>query len=678
MELYFPRPLWYSKVRAGPAEGRGFGHEGQGPLGAPVPFEIWGRTLRMVLSIMRRHAKSWIIKFLIAIIAIVFVFYFGYSFTAQQGLKVAYVNGDLITGSEYQKAYRDLLVAFQNQYKAAWNDAMAESLGVKKMALTNLVNQRLMNQEARRLGLEVTEEEVQKAILNFPAFQSDGRFDLRRYKGLLSQNHMETEDFEKAMAHDLLEKKLRQFLFAFLDVTDEEVRTYYRFFNEKIRISVVQFPVSEYTKAVTWDREALEKYFAEHKETYRIPEKIKAVAIVLDPFTYREAVKITDQEVRAQYEDNVAAYKDPKKMRLRNILLKVAGATKEAEEAVMGKARGLLEEARKGGSFAELAKRHSEGPNKDQGGDLGLLSPDQMDPLFRKATADLKKGEISEPVRNAMGINLIYVEEIQEERQKPFEDVKASVREGLVKRATAEMAHEKGLALIDQMPYEVDLGAYAAQHGIATQVTDAFSREESVPGIGGTRGLSDSLFSLEKGETTELVEVGGKYCIFQVAERLGSYLPELKDIEDRVKQDLIKARAGDLARQDAAGYLAEARGGKAWTALAQERKKKVEEAQAFSRQGSIPFMGYAPDLSDRLFAMGKDAPYPEEPYSNETASFVYRWEGTEEPDPKRFEEEKDRYRQGLIDTKHRQVFESWMEDLRKQAQIEVLTPVTGG
>jgi len=51
----------------------------------------------MLLSLMRKHAKSWLIKLLIAIIAVVFVFYFGYSFNSDKNLKVAYVNGELIS-----------------------------------------------------------------------------------------------------------------------------------------------------------------------------------------------------------------------------------------------------------------------------------------------------------------------------------------------------------------------------------------------------------------------------------------------------------------------------------------------------------------------------------------------------------------------------------------------------
>ena len=136
----------------------------------------------MVLSIMRKHAKSWLIKFLIGIIAVVFIFYFGYSFTAKKGLKIAYVNGEVISGPEYQKAYRDLLEPLRRQYKDLWNDNMIKVFDLKNRALENLINQKLITQDAKKLGLDVTESEIQQAIMDYPAFQVNGQFDIRRYK----------------------------------------------------------------------------------------------------------------------------------------------------------------------------------------------------------------------------------------------------------------------------------------------------------------------------------------------------------------------------------------------------------------------------------------------------------------------------------------------------------------
>ncbi|UCF57505.1 MAG: SurA N-terminal domain-containing protein, partial [Deltaproteobacteria bacterium] len=237
----------------------------------------------MVLSLMRRHAKSWLIKFLIGMIAVVFIFYFGYSFTARRGVKIAYVNGEPISGLEYQKSYRRLLEALQRDYKNVWSENLIEVFDLRNKALENLINQKLVSQEARRIGLDITEKEIQNEILTYPAFQYNGRFDESRYRALLSHNRMKPEDFEAGIAQDLLQRKLRQFLMTFSPVTEQELSDHYTFSNQKVKISFVQFLPKNFEKSVKYDPKSMEEYFDEHKEKYRVPEKIKIAYITIDP-----------------------------------------------------------------------------------------------------------------------------------------------------------------------------------------------------------------------------------------------------------------------------------------------------------------------------------------------------------------------------------------------------------
>ena len=112
----------------------------------------------MLLGMMRRHAKSWLIKFLIAIIAVVFVFYFGYSFTAKEATKVASVNGEVISFREYQKAYWELKEALQERYKGMWNDNLVKVFDLKSRALDGLVLEKLVGQDE----LESLKAEMEK------------------------------------------------------------------------------------------------------------------------------------------------------------------------------------------------------------------------------------------------------------------------------------------------------------------------------------------------------------------------------------------------------------------------------------------------------------------------------------------------------------------------------------
>jgi peptidyl-prolyl cis-trans isomerase D len=297
----------------------------------------------MVLSLMRKHAKSWLIKALIAIIAVVFVFYFGYSFRSRASAKIAYVNGELISSAEYDKTYRTLVEQLQREYKGVWNENLIKVFDLKNKALENLIRQKLISQEAKRIGLGVTEKEVQEKIMSFPAFQFRGQFDQARYVAMLEENRMKPEEFESIIGQDLLQEKVQQFLMTFSPVTDQEVLDQYTFANRKVKVSYVQFQPDHYKNSVKVDQAGMEKYFEEHKENYRVPEEIQVVYVAFDPEAYKKEQKISDQQMKDYYEDHITAFTEKKQVRARHILFRLAeNASKEDEKKVRAKALEVL------------------------------------------------------------------------------------------------------------------------------------------------------------------------------------------------------------------------------------------------------------------------------------------------------------------------------------------------
>jgi peptidyl-prolyl cis-trans isomerase D len=599
-------------------------------------------------------------------------------------LKIAYVNGELISGVEYGKAYRDYVEVLRRQYRQYWSEELIRTLDVKNKALQNLIDQKLVSQEAKRLGLSVTEEEIQKAIMEYPAFQINGQFDLRQYQSLLSQNRMDPEDFEASMGQTLLEQKLSDFLFAFMAVTDPELRDHYTFENETIQISFIPFKPESFQKSITPDDKAVTEFFETHKENYRVPEKIRVAYLEFDPKEFLDEVEITDEEI-ASYYDEIASYyeyhldtyTEPKQVKARHILFKLTpDAPEEEEETVKKRAREVLEKARKGNDFAELAKEYSEGPTKDKGGDLGYFRAGQMVKPFEEAAFAMKKGDIGDLVRTRFGYHIIKVEDVEEERTKSLDEVRDQIVQQITDSVTRELANEKALSLMDQMPYEVDLAQYAAEHERTVKRTEFFSEAEPIPELGGTRPMRQSLFALGEKETSDLLEINGKFYIFQVAERKASYIPELNDVADRVRKDLVSHLAKEKAREEAERYLAELRRGNDWDDLAKVKGLTPEITEFFNRRQSVPKIGNAPDLKETAFVLGKDNRYPEKVFETATGTYVIRWEGSQPIDEKKFEEEKEEYRAQIRRMKHGRAFQLWLEELRRKAKIEIVTPVT--
>jgi len=624
---------------------------------------------------MRKHAQSWLIKVLMAIIAIVFVLYFGYSFTARRALKTAYVNGEVITAAEYNKTYFDLMDAYRMQYQDMWSDELIKTLDLKNVALNNLINQRLISQEARRLGLDVTEEEIRQAILDYSAFQVNGVFDMGRYKALLNRNRMKPEAFEASLSQERLNRKLRQFLSAFSNVTDQEILDFYTFNNKKIKVSYVQFKPADFRESVKADETAMKDFFDKHREDFRVPEKIKVVYIEIDPKAFEDKIEITDQEIKDYYEYNIDSYSEPKKIKARHILFKLdENAPEEKEKAVREKAQSVLKEAREGKDFAELAKKYSEGPTKSKGGDLGYFSPGQMVKPFEDAAFNLKPGEISDLVRTKFGYHIIKVEDVKEASHKTLEEMRDEIKKTLTTNRSVELAYEKGQTLIDQMPYDTELAVYAVDHEMNTKQTDFFSQDEPIAGLKGDNKIRTELFSLEKNETSELLELGGKYYIFQVTDKKASYLPELEEVTDKVKEAFLDFLAAAKAKAVAESFLAELNKGKDWDALVKERKFKIEETDFFTRQGGIPKVGYDPELKETVFGLNEGKPYPETIFENKQGSFVFKWEASQGIDKEKYQKEKEKQCYSMMQRKQMQFFESWLDYLKSNADIKIVTP----
>ncbi len=620
---------------------------------------------------MRKHAQSWLIKAIIVIIAVVFVLYFGTTRDKDPDNKAAVVNGQPITVNDYENAYYRLIDSFQREYRDIWNDDLLKTLNLKKMALDNLINQTLIMQEAEKLGFDVTKEEIQKTVSAHPAFQTDGRFDMTRYKALMNQKHMRPEDFEQSLSQDMILNKTRQFFSSFSAVTDQEILDRYTYDNEKVKISYAAFDPKHFKGSVTLDETGLKDFFELNKDNYRMPEKIKIAYIEFDPKNYEKEIEISEEDIKNYYEFNQDAYTEPRKAHARHILFKLdENATDAQAEAVMQKALPVLKKAREGGNFADLAKQYSEGPTKTKGGDLGYFTSGQMVKAFDEMVFKMKPGEISDLVRTPFGYHIIRLEDLKEAGTKTLEQVRDSIKQTLIKNTSVDLAYEKGQMLIDQMPYDVPLSQYAPEQNMETKTTDFLARDDRIPGMSMDKSQLQPLFAFEINEISDLLEIQGKYYILQMAERKTSYIPEMTRVEEKVKADYSAKLAADAAKTAAENCLADLKTGFAWDDLSNKYKIKTEQSDFFNRQGTIPLLGYVADLKESAFRLNQTTPFSDHIFDTDKGFLVIKWEAYEGIDPSAYEKEKENLRSSMLKEKQARTFETWIETLNKKAEIE--------
>jgi len=630
----------------------------------------------MFITLMRRHTKGILVKVLVGLIAVVFVFWGVYAIREKPGSKIAYVNGDLITGLEYDAKYHEILDALQKQYKEYWNDSLIKAFQIKQRALNSLIEKRLISQESNRIGLGVTDDEVANAIFTYPAFQVNGKFDERRYRSLLNYNRMEPADFESSIKLELLGKKIQNFIKCFFPTTDREIMNYYSYQKEKVNIGFVSFNPRDFKGKTEVKQDEKEAYFKAHKEKYRIPEKIKIAYLVLDPSDFLDKVSITEKEISDYYELNQERFKNPKKIKARHILLKVSPDASESEnKETKERALSLLKRLKNGEDFAALAKKYSQGPTASRGGDLGYFTRGKMVKPFEKLAFSLKKGEIGGPVKTRFGWHIIRVDDIKEATVKTFSEVRNQIVTIIKNDISKEMAHERALTLMDQMPYDIDLATYAAQHGLTAKETDYFPKKGAIPGLGGDERLIKSIFSLKKGETSEIIEHKNKFYIIQVVDTKSSHIPKISEVSDQLDKDFINHLSLIAAKREAEGYLEKLKGGADWSELAKIKGLETDETGFFTRGDNIPKIGYSSLLSEVSFALSSQNRYPDEVFVVNNKVYIIRWLAREELNQESFDKEKDSFKQMYLLMKDRRIFNAWIQSIKEKAEIKIVTPI---
>ena len=171
-------------------------------------------------------------------------------------------------------------------------------------------------------------------------------------------------------------------------------------------------------------------------ETYKIKVKSEIERAQLVNKEIRQRVNVSSAEVKRYYDAHLDDYATSDKVKVRAIFLRVEDpADADAVARTRAKAEELRDAVRKGKSFKELAKEHSEGPGAEQGGELGTFARGEMEGRLEEVAFALKGGEVSDPIESGGGFALLYVEERIGGSHRPLDEVSPEIREALYNEA---------------------------------------------------------------------------------------------------------------------------------------------------------------------------------------------------------------------------------------------------
>ena len=628
----------------------------------------------MLIGAMREYFRG--LKFILLIVIVAFIatslFFYGSGSLRGDGARAgapATVNGEDIPAARLQRMQRNYIEYYRRAYRQDITPEMAERMGLNQQAVSDLIQEALIIQQAKREGITVGDEELRLRIQSIPAFQDDGRFSRDRYLAQLKQARIEPGEFETEVRRDLLRQKVEALIKDGIKVSAAEVDQAYTTRFERVRADWAYVEGGPLMAQITVSDADAEAYVKSHEAQFSQPERRRIQYVLLAPKVFAKAVPEADAE--AYYNEHRAEFEKPKRLKTAHILVRVppTGGS-EAENKSKAKIEEAIRRVKAGEDFGKLAKELSEDTaTAPQGGDLGFVGKGEMVPQFEEAVFALKKGEMSpQAVRTPFGYHAIKVSDVQDGGVQPFGEVAAKIKEKLAAERSEHAAQAKTDEARPALAAAKDFAAEAKTLGLDVKETTA-ARGDGLEGIGRDPQLEETLFGLAIGGVSPVIRTPGGFVIARVVESLPAGVPPFAEIKDKAVIAVKRERASVLAEERAKAFAASVKTGD-FLAAARRDKLTAGETPFFSR-GEPPQGKDAPPNPVLLAALRTPAGEISEPVRAPGGFYVVKTVERRVADPQGVDKVRGELGRQLLESKRNLAWERWIKALFAGAKILV-------
>ena len=627
-----------------------------------------------MLDRMRRH-KNWL-KWSLGLVCLAFVVFYIPDFlrddgaTAAAGDTIATVEGQNITTVEFRRAYQAQLQAYRNAYGSNVSEDLLKQLGAEQQILQQMVDERAALAEASRLGISVTDQEVRQRIFSIPAFQQNGQFiGEQQYQQVLRMQNppMTPSTFEDNVRNQIVVDKLRASLTDWLSVPDKDLEQEYRHRNDRVKLAVIAFTGDTFRAKATATDAEIAAYYGAHTADFRIPEKRKVRYLLIDAEALRSKVTIAGTEVEKAYNINMAQYSTPEQVRASHILLKTEG---KDDAAVKAAAADVLKQVKSGGDFATLAQKYSgDDVSAKNGGDLDYFGRGRMVPEFDEAVFAMKPGDVSDLVKSQFGYHIIKLADKKAATTRPLADVRQQITEQLSFEQAQTMATDLAVAVEKEITKPADLDTVGKARGLTVEESGFFARDEPVNGIGASAEVGARAFEMKTGEVSGPIRTSRGVVFETFVAKQDPYIPKVEEVKDKVRDEVLKQKASDLARQKATEMSLMLKVAADFDKSAKAAGMESKTTELITRDAPILSVGVAPSIVDAAFALPVGGVSDAIPTDGGAA--VIKVIEKKEVTPVEWASSKDKFREDLLSDRRNRFFAAYMGKAKQKMKIAV-------
>lgn len=622
-----------------------------------------------MLQNIRDNSQGWIAKTIIGIIVALMAFtgieaIFQASGNNKQD--VAKVNGEEITQTELGQAVDMQRRQLMQQLGKDFDASLLDEKLLREAALKGLIDRKLLLQGAADSKFGFSEAALDQVILQTPEFQVDGKFSAERFDQVIRQLGYTRMQFRQMLTQEMLIGQVRAGIAGSGFVTDAEVLAFARLEKQTRDFATVNIKTDPAAVKLTDDE--VKAYYDQHAKEFMTPDQVVIDYLELKKSSFFDQVTVKDEELQAAYQKETANLAEQR--RAAHILIEVNDKTTDAQ--AKAKIEDIQARLAKGEKFEALAKEFSQDPGSaNNGGDLGFAGPGVYDPDFETALYALNKDQVSAPVRTTFGWHLIKLLGVEAPEVPSFASLKDKLTREL-KTQQVEQRYVEATKQLEDAAFEAsDLAQPASDLKLTVHTSAPFGREGG-EGVAANRAVVTAAFSpevLDEGANSSAIELDPETIIvLRAKEHLKPAQLPLESVSAAIRTQMTKERAIAAAKTHADELIASLRDGK--TPLNQPidgQAWKVTEAATRNAEAIEPAVLQA------LFRMSKPAAKDKPTFTTVTLAdgslVIVRLNGVNEAAAPT-DEEKAQYRRFLASRVGQQDFAAYRKQLETKADIK--------
>ncbi|MGG2140630.1 peptidylprolyl isomerase [Symbiopectobacterium sp. RP] len=507
----------------------------------------------------------------------------------------AKVNGQEIGRAQFEQAVQNERSRMQEQLGEnfsvlAGNDGYMQQ--VRQQVLSQLIDEALIDQYARKLGLNISDAQIKQAIFAVPAFQTNNQFDNEKYLDQVRRFGLTPDRYAELLRKQLVTQQLIQGLGATQFSLPKEIDSLVTQAAQDRVVRTATIDVAAIAKTLNVTDEEVKGYYDSNKGRFIDPEAFKVSYLLLDAARVMDSVKITDADIAAFYEKNKQEFTQPERKRFSVIQLKT-----EAD------ARAMLDELKNGADFAALAKEKSQDVvSRRNGGNLGWMDANATVDELQQANLT-EKGQLSEPVKSSVGYLIVRLDDIQAAQVKPL----SVVRDDIAVRAKREKALDEFFALQRKISEAAsnDNESLASAEEVAGQKTPetAWFSHDQVPAELNFPQVTQAIFggtllgdNGAPGSNSDVIGVDGdRAIVLRITDHRAETPRPLDQVRDEIVQVLKVQKAQQQANLQAEKILVDLKQGKDDSLKAANLSFGAPETLSSVSQGNV--------LAESVFAL---------------------------------------------------------------------------